>query len=102
MLDLDAAKSISQILAGAATTLAVATFWFYISGRYSKRVEFDVALNVYHSSEPSHKILKRTCCWITRDEHRCYTLAYEVVEMRAGGTSVSDPREGFIFDRATS
>jgi hypothetical protein len=95
-------KDMSQILANAATILVAvaAAFWFFRSRRYSKRVEFNVEFAVFESSDPRYKILQVTLMLDNKGqvEHHCFTLAYEVVEMRADGTSVSDRSEGgFIF-----
>jgi hypothetical protein len=98
---LEIAKSISQIVANAATTLVAvaAAFWFFFSRRFSKRVEFDAEFQLYESGDPDTSILQVTLLLDNKGqvEHQCYTLAFEVVELRPNGTSVSDPSEGFVY-----
>lgn len=98
---LDTAKAISQIVANAATTLVAgaAAFWFFLSRRFSKRVEFDVEFQLFESGDPKTSILQVTLLLENKGyvEHRLYTLAFEVVEMLPDGTSVSDPSKGFVY-----
>jgi hypothetical protein len=99
VLDFDTVKGVSEILANAATTLAAiaAAWWFYASGRFSKRVEFDVEFNVFESDDQESKMLQVIFKLDNKGqvEHRCHTLAYEVVELRQEKT-VSEA-EGFVF-----
>jgi hypothetical protein len=94
-------KDVGQILANAATVLVAvaAAYWFFRSRRYSKRVEFNVEFDVFESGDPKSKILQVNLVLDNKGqvEHHCYTLAYEVVEMRADGSSVTDKSEGFVF-----
>jgi hypothetical protein len=98
---LDTAKTVGQLVANAATALvaAAAAFWFFLSRRFSKRVEFNAEFQVFESGEPDSSILQVTLLLHNKGqvEHHCYTLAFEVVEMRPDGTSVSDPNEGFVY-----
>ena len=98
---LDTAKVSTQILANVATTLVAlaAAFWFFISRRFSKRVEFDAEFQVYESGDPETSILQVTLLLENKGdvEHHCYTLAFEVVEMLPDGTSVSDKSKGFVY-----
>jgi hypothetical protein len=98
---LDTAKAISQVVANAATTLVAvaAAFWFFFSRRFAKRVEFDAEFQLYESGDPDTSILQVTLLLDNKGqvEHHCYTLAFEVVELRPDGTSVSDSSEGFVY-----
>jgi hypothetical protein len=98
---LDTAKTISQIVANAATTLVAvaAAFWFFLSRRFSKRVEFDAEFQLYESGDPETSILQVTLLLDNKGhvEHHCYTLAFEVAEMLPDGTSVSDKNKGFVY-----
>jgi hypothetical protein len=99
----DIFKTIAQILANLTTVgaAAAAAWWFFFSGRVSRRVEFNVDLDVFESGDPKRRILQVTFLLDNKGfvEHQCYTLAFEVVEMRSDGTSASasDQSEGFVF-----
>jgi hypothetical protein len=76
-----------------------AAFWFFLARSFSKRVEFDAEFQLYESEDPKRSIFEVTLLLDNKGqvEHQCYTLAFEVVEMRPDGTSISDPSEGFVY-----
>jgi hypothetical protein len=98
---LETTKVISQIAANTATILVAlaAAFWFFFSRGFAKRVEFNAEFQLYESGDPNTNILQVTLLLDNKGqvEHHCYTLAFEVVEMRPDGTSVSDPSKGFVY-----
>jgi hypothetical protein len=97
---LEITKLVTQIAANVATVLvaAAAAFWFFLSRRYSKRVEFDIEFHVYECGD-QNRILQVTLLLDNKGftEHRCYTLAFEVAEMLPEGRTISDPSHGFLY-----
>jgi hypothetical protein len=94
-------KAFAQIAANIATVAAAiaAAYWFYWSGRSSRRVEFDANFSVYKCINPEFKVLQVAFLLDNKGqvEHRCYTLAFEVVELDPDGRAISDSSEGFVF-----
>ncbi len=97
----DAMKEISQIVANLATTLVAiaAAFWFFMSRRFSKRVEFNAEFQVYESGDPDKSVLQVTLLLDNKGqvEHHCGTVAFEAVEIRSDGTPIYDPKHGFVY-----